>query len=81
MSRGSASEIDRIGTQIDDGRKIFAEWLESREHCQQRFGRSRLDDQSIAFLTHDRLAARKLELAGNAYSSIAAILENLNAAL
>ena len=43
-----------------------------RQHCQQGFRWSGLDDEPVAFLSHDRLVAGKFELTRDADRLIAA---------
>lgn len=48
---------------------------ERRQQAQQRPERNRLDNESLPFLAHDGLFARKLKLAGDSDGLVSAILE------
>src|SRR5271157_4718662 len=73
---GSASEIDRIGRQVADGRKIFAERRQGRQQRQQRLRGSRLNNEAAAFFSHDGILTGQFELAGDPHRLIPAVLKN-----
>src|SRR5208282_1382203 len=73
---GSASEIDRIGRQVADGRKIFAERRQGRQQRQQRLRGSRLNNEAAAFFAYDGILARKSELTGYPHRLIPAVPKN-----
>src|SRR6266853_6222526 len=69
----NASGINRIGRQITDGWKVLRQRRQGCQHCQQRLGGSGLNDQSVAFFSHDGLLTPKFELTGDPHCPIAAI--------
>src|SRR5215207_9912160 len=55
---GSArSEFDRLGGKILDRREFFVDRLQGGQDLKERFPRRRLDDETLAFLAHDRIRA------------------------
>ena len=58
--------------------EIVRQWAQPVEHGEQRLWRSRLNDQSLAFLSHDGVMSGQLELPRNAHSLVSTIPKQLH---
>src|SRR5262249_60561518 len=75
---GNASKLDRIRSRVRDRGKLLVERCKSGQQRQQGFWRSGFDDEPLALFAHDRVFARKLELAGDAHRLVSPVLKELD---
>ena len=60
--------------------EILRQRRKLRQQSEQRFRGNGLDDEPVAFLSHDGVLTRKLKLTGNSHGLVPSILEDFDVA-